>query len=193
MDFPAGGAGHLAQQFHPLGEVIAGQIGLGKIARHLLEGKDRALPQDDEDATAFSQPFVRHGDDGGVLHAGVAVEQFFHFHHRNVLPAPDDDVLGAPGDADVPLGVQAGLVPGFEPALPVHGVVLGVFEIAHEIGRSPRLQAAFLARGQGGAMVFVHHPQLHAFERRAVGFEHLAGRVSQAGGGDQAVLGHAPP
>src|SRR2546426_11592678 len=47
----------------------------------------------------------------------VRHDNLVHFARRDLLPAANDDLLQAPRDRHVPIGVHRSLVPGAEPAL----------------------------------------------------------------------------
>ena len=57
------------------------------------------------------------GDDG-VDHVGMGEEDLLHVAGHDVVPAPDDDVLGPAGDPEETVDVEVAEVAGVEPPIP---------------------------------------------------------------------------
>ena len=72
--------------------------------------------QDDEGVRRFAPAFVRHADDGGLLHRGMPQQHALDFDRRDVLAAADDHVLEPIADLDVAVGMDDGGVAAVEPA-----------------------------------------------------------------------------
>src|SRR5207237_8867843 len=93
--------------------------------------------------------------------------------YRDVLPAPDDEILGPAGDADRPARPEAGQVAGVEPAGfdalgEGGGVEVGAAVVGEVLGRRADQQPP-LAAGGHITTVAVDDAQLHPVDRRAVG------------------------
>ena len=188
---PLGVFGRRVHHFEPFRQVVPRQMAFAQECHQFGQGQAGAFPQHREGAGPLAQPWVGHRHHGDLLDPRMLVDQAFHLHDGHVLAAADDDVLGAPGDAHVAVAVDAREVAGVEPAVRVGGEPFRVLEVADEVAGAPGLQAAFGVGGQHGAGV-VHHADLHAVQRAAVGLEGLVGRIADPRGGDRAVFGHAP-
>src|SRR5207249_5322295 len=113
--------------------------------------------------------------------------------HGNVLTAPDDHVLGPPGDGQVAVAVEGGAVARLEPAVG-RVTVRGEFrplEISGELRGTPNEEVAFAAAGDP-APVVVHHAKLHTWKRHAVGGKDLLLRVVEAVACDEPIFRHPP-
>ena len=122
----------------------------------------------------------------------MLVKHVLNVGNRDVLAAADDDVLGAAGDREVPVGVDGGEVAGLEPVaverLAGHREPLGV---ADEEERPGDLQAAYYARCRHRPVVG-EHPHSHARPRVPVGVDQLLVGVAGYAEGDQDVFGLPP-
>src|SRR5215467_8243547 len=194
LDLAARGHGELGHELEALGKLVARELLTFQIAGDLAQGERLALARDDHGAAALHEPRIGHGHDGDTGDLGVRVKEVLDLDHGDVLPTPDDDVLGASGDRDVAVGVQRGAIARPEP--PVHRVAVGgelrTLVVADELEGTADEQLALLARGHRRA-VAVHHGELHPGQRRAVRAEDLLLWVAEPVARHQAVLRHPPP
>ena len=193
LDLAARGHRKLADDLDPLGKLVLGELLAIEERGDLRQRDGLPVARDHHRARALDEPRVRHRHDRHAGDLGMRVEHVLDLRHRDVLAAADDQVLGAPGDGDVPVAVERGAVAGPEP--PVRGVGLGGErrppEVPDELRGASHEEIALRA-GRQGAAVVVDHAQLHAGPRGAIGVEDLVLPVAKAVAGDEPVLGHAP-
>src|SRR4051794_16900269 len=114
LDLPGRGSRQLAELDGrgalELREVLAAErdqlVLVGVLARLELHERLRAL----------APLLVRHGDDRDLGDRRVAHDRLLDLDARDVLPARDDDVLGAVAQLDVAVGMPDGEVAGMKPA-----------------------------------------------------------------------------
>ena len=176
--FPRRVAGHLARSVSSRsGQYCLATLEPVEVARASRRGRSRRPPVEDrEGAGALAEALIGHRDDRHLLDTRrVAVQQLLDLGDRHLLAAAVDDVLDAPGDAQVAGGVDRREVAGAVPAVGR--------ESPRPSGRDGRgsartgsgcdLEVALLARAEHLAVV-VDDAQPHARERPAVGAPDLA-------------------
>ena len=134
---------------------------------------------------------MRHPDDGAFQHAGLGVEEGLDLLGVDVVAAGDDQVLVAPDDVDMAVGVDPAQVAGDEEAVGAEFRRRPVRHppVAQEDVRAAHLDLADLALRQGLAGVGVGDAQRHAGQRRA---DRAGAPLAVIGvGGVHAGLGHA--
>src|SRR5439155_155821 len=159
-----------ADQLEPLGELPPRELARLEEAHQLGERRRIALVGGhDEGARALAEPRVRHGHDRHALDLRVLDEEVLDLPGAELLAGADDDVLHAPGDGEVALGVEDAQVPGAEEAALVEGVgVEARVAVAEEQLRAPRPDLALAAHGDGPPLG-VAQLDLARRDRRAVG------------------------
>jgi len=98
----------------------------GSGVRHQLDIGDRQL----------ASIGIRHAHRRRKHHFGVLEQSFLDDRRIDVVPATDDDVLGAPGDPKVAIGVNAAEIARVEPAIGQQNALVGrVIDIARRDAR----------------------------------------------------------
>jgi len=121
----------------------------------------------------------------------MAGQHLLHFAGRDVLPAPDDDVLDSIGDHEVAVLVETGQIAGAEPGGMDERVGVGRrVLVTEELLGSAGHDLALLA-GCHVDFVLVEQAHLVARGHPTVGQAPLVGRVGGATGADGGVLGRA--
>ena len=118
LDLAAWRARQVGQDFQPFGDVLDGDLLLFQEGDHLIEGQRCVLAQTDEGAGAFAEARIGIADNGGGLDGGMLEQQALDLDYGDVLTAANDDVLGAPDDADISVGIHPGDVAGFQTSRP---------------------------------------------------------------------------
>src|SRR5262245_50964983 len=193
LDLAARGHGELGDDLEPLGKLVTRELLALEIGGDLAQGERFPFAGNHHGAATLHEPRVGHGHDGHAGDLGMRVEEILDLDHGDVLAAADDDVLAPPGDRDVAVAVQGGAIARLEPAVPrvAVGGELRTLVVADELEGAAHEQVALHPRSNGHA-VAVHHRELHAAERRAVGPEDFLFRIVGPVAGHEAVLRHAP-
>src|SRR5262249_23549228 len=193
LDLAAGGHGKLGDDLKPLGKLVARELLALEIDGDLAQGERLPFAGNHHGAAALHEPRVGHGHDGHAGDLGMRVEEVLHLDHGDVLAAADDDVLAPPRDGDVAVAVQGGAIARLEPAVPrvAVGGELRALVVADELEGAAHEEIALHPRRNRRA-VAVHHRELHAAERRAVGLEDFLFRILEPVASHEAVLRPAP-
>ena len=156
----------------------------------VVVGPAGAGSPDHERGRLLAQARVRCGDHRGVGDLGMAAQQRFDLLCRELLAAAVDDVLGAAGHRDAPLGVDEPEVAAAEPAVGVEAVagVLRV-QVAERALRAAHEELPHRA-GHHVGPVGVDDADVDAGQDPPVGAEADLGAVVAHAGRDGRALGH---
>jgi len=105
---------------------------------------DLCIPQLHQQDGPLAPLEMRAPDDGRERHLGILVDQCLDLGRVDPLAARLDQILGAAGDDEIALGVDARQVAGGEPAVGIRGALL-LAEVALDHGRPAHAQVPFHA------------------------------------------------
>jgi hypothetical protein len=148
-----------------------------------------------EGAHLLAQERIRGRADGRFGDVGMQDQKVLDLTGGDVLPAPDDDVLLAVGDDQVPVGVEAADIAGPEPAAGQEGLgVEGGVAVAGELPRPPGDDLPFSAGRDVGAFV-VDQADLIAVGDTPVGTVPFLLRIFRGARAEHGMLGRSvgPP
>ena len=149
----------------------------------------RSVTEHDDCAHRLAPHRVRRGAHGHLRDGGMAGHCLLHLARRDVLPAPDDDVLHPVGHDEVAVFVETAQVSAAEPGLVDERAVVGRrVLVAEELLGAPGHDLALLAGTDLGAPL-VEKAHLVAGSHPAVGQSSLVGWVGRAARADRGVLG----
>src|SRR5207248_11713618 len=90
----------------PLGDLDGGQAGRPAIFLQVFCSDVRALPEGHGGYHGLAPFGVWNTDDGGLDHRRMGVEHILDLRRRDVVAPPDDEVLFAVDDVQIPLVVE---------------------------------------------------------------------------------------
>src|ERR1700741_2815546 len=101
LDLAAGRARKLGHDLYSFGPELLRHPGIAQVSLYDRQIDGASGAGNDERTASLAEPSIREADDGDRGHRRMLIEQVLDLDDRDVLPAPDQNVLHATRNADV--------------------------------------------------------------------------------------------
>ena len=179
LDLAVAHQGYLGKLEPEFRHVVARKSLRGEVIKDTLRRNGLSAPEHHGEADALAQPVVGDGYCRGPLDTGVAHRELFDPRRVDIVAAADDDLLLAPGEAEISVLVDPAHVAGHEPAVVVETRFGGelVVEIAEHQACAASGEQPDLARRQAYRRVFLFEDRDVVTRARLAGRRHDQFRI----------------